>query len=162
MHDNPCYDLIWVRKEVVMVLEDLFRSPSALMRFRMPPLGPQMDDFCQWLSNQGYCRPLLRQRIWQVSHFNQYLRGLKIEEGRGIERSHAQRFVSKHLPHCRCGGRSTSKKGVARSIHCLMDYLSERGLLHEVAETAPAYQKVLDEYLVYLKRDRNLAEVHSS
>ena len=28
-----------------MVLEDLFRRPSALARFRMPPLGPLYRSF---------------------------------------------------------------------------------------------------------------------
>lgn len=56
-----------------MVLEDLFKEPSAMTRFRTLPLGPEMDDFCEWLHRQGFRRNVMRQRIWQVSHFNQYL-----------------------------------------------------------------------------------------
>ncbi len=63
-----------------MILEDLFRRPSALARFRMPPLGPQMDGFCDWLQPQGFSRSVLRRRIWQTSHFNQCLRKWSVKE----------------------------------------------------------------------------------
>ena len=32
-----------------MILEDFFRRPSAIARYRLPPLGPLMDRFCDWL-----------------------------------------------------------------------------------------------------------------
>jgi hypothetical protein len=40
-----------------MVLEDLFKEPSAMARFRTPPLGPEMDAFCEWLTNVNYFSP---------------------------------------------------------------------------------------------------------
>jgi hypothetical protein len=32
-----------------MILEEYFRHPSAIARYRLPPLGPLMDEFCEWL-----------------------------------------------------------------------------------------------------------------
>ena len=39
-----------------MMLEDFFRRPSAVARYRLPPLGPLMDGFCEWLHAQGFSR----------------------------------------------------------------------------------------------------------
>jgi hypothetical protein len=36
-----------------MIFEDYFRRPSAIARYRLPPLGPLMDWFCQWLHAQA-------------------------------------------------------------------------------------------------------------
>ena len=52
-----------------MILEDFFRRPSAIARYRLPPLGPLMDGFCGWLHAQGFTRDVTRRRIWQASHF---------------------------------------------------------------------------------------------
>ncbi len=32
-----------------MILEDFFRRPSAIAQYRLPPLGPLMDGFREWL-----------------------------------------------------------------------------------------------------------------
>ena len=32
-----------------MILEDFFRRPSAIAGYRLLPLGPLMDGFCEWL-----------------------------------------------------------------------------------------------------------------
>lgn len=142
-----------------MILEDLFKEPSAMARFRTTPLGPEMDDFCEWLHCQGFRRNVMRRRIWQVSHFNQYLQKVGIKDCREVERSHGERFILKHLPRCRCGGRGIFKHvDEPRSVRSFLNYLSERGLLEVVAEAPPPYQALFEEYLDYLKRERNLAK----
>ena len=32
-----------------MILEEYFRHPSAIARYRLPPLAPLMEGFCEWL-----------------------------------------------------------------------------------------------------------------
>lgn len=142
-----------------MVLEDLFKEPSAMARFRTPPLGPEMDAFCERLHRQGFRRNVMRQRIWQVSHFNQYLQNAGIKDCRDVKRSHEERFILEHLPHCRCGGRGIFKHvNEPRSVRSFLNYLSERGFLEVVAEAPPLYQALLEEYLDSLKRERGLAK----
>jgi len=142
-----------------MVLEELFKEPSAMARFRTPPLGPEMDAFCERLHRQGFRRNVMRRRIWQVSHFNQYLQNVGIKDCRDVKRSHEERFILEHLPHCRCGGRGVFKHvNEPRSVRSFLNYLSERGFLEVVAEAPPVYQALLDEYLDFLKRERGLAE----
>jgi site-specific recombinase XerD len=147
------------RKEVVMPLEDRFGRLAKLRWFRMLPLGPELDEFCAWLCGQGFSRNVVRRRLWQVSHFNRYLRRLGVRDCHKVERSLGDRFLHEHLPHCRCRGLSRSKQiGTARSICYFIDYLSERGFIAPASETSAPQETLLDEYLHYLKCERNLAD----
>ena len=142
-----------------MFLEDLFRRGTTLARFRLPPLGPKMDEFSEWLRAQRFSRHVMRRRIWQVSHFNQYLRRQGVRACQEVEKSHAERFIIRHLPRCRCGGRRGIKHvGASSSVRSFIDFLSERGLVSVASPSPPSYQKLLQEYLDYLKCERNLAE----
>lgn len=141
-----------------MVLEDLFRRPSALNRFRLPPLGPEMDGFCSWLHPQGFSRDVLRRRVWQVSHFNQCLRRWGVNACQDVQSSHAERFIEKHLPRCRCReGRRCSRAGAQSTVRSLIEYLCQRGLLARCPPPAEPYDEVLQPYLDYLKGERHLA-----
>ena len=62
-----------------MVLEDLLRRSRELTRYRRPPLGLELDGFCQWLHEQGYSRSVIRSHLSNISQFNQYLRYLGIK-----------------------------------------------------------------------------------
>ena len=105
-----------------MVLEDLFQRPSALSRFRLPPLGPEMDGFCSWLQPQGFSREGLRRRVWQASHFNQCLRRWGVNACQDVQSSHAERFIAKHLPRCRCrGGLGCSRAGAQSTVRSLIE-----------------------------------------
>jgi integrase/recombinase XerD len=139
-----------------MVLEDIFRRPEAINRFRKPPLGSEMDGFYQWLCDQGFSKDVMRRRVWQVSHFNRYLRRLGIKDYRDVERRHAERFIFKHLPTCRCRGHGPSRYTSA-SVRSYINYLSDRVPLASGLEKPPPFQELLDEYLEHLKRDRNLS-----
>lgn len=136
-----------------MVLEDLLRRSWELTRYRRPPLGLELDDFCQWLHEQGYSRSVIRSHISNVSQFNQYLRYLGIKDWREVQRLHADRFIGQHL---RKRGRVSSRH-TAPAVRCWIKYMSSRGVLTSTAEIPP-YQGVLDEYVEYLKHYRALAD----
>jgi len=141
-----------------MILEDLFRRPSALSRFRLPPLGPEMDGFCGWLHPQGFSRTVLRRRVWQASHFNQCLRRWGVNACQEVQSTHAKRFIEKHLPRCRCrGGLGCSRAGARSTVRLLIAYLCQRGLLARSPPPAGPYDEVLQPYLDYLKGERHLA-----
>ncbi len=65
-----------------MPLEDWVCRLAKLRRFRVLPLGPEMEGFCEWLCGQGFCREVLHCRLWAVSHFNRYLRRLGVRDCR--------------------------------------------------------------------------------
>ncbi len=137
-----------------MVLENLLHRSWELIRYRRPPLGLELDGFCQWLDEQGYSRSVIRSHISKVSHFNQYLRYLGIKDCREVQKLQADRFIDKHL---RKRGRVSSRH-TAAAVRCLMKYLSSRGILRSSGEIPPPYQDVLDEYVEYLRHDRALTE----
>jgi integrase/recombinase XerC len=141
-----------------MVLENLFRRPSALARFRRPPLGPELDGFCGWLERQGFSRGCLRRRVWQVSHFNQVLRASGVTACAQVQFTDAQRFLSEHVPHCRCrDGVGYSPTGTASTIRALFDYLSQRTLVAGPPSPCAPLSPVLEQYLDYLRCERNLS-----
>ena len=142
-----------------MPLEDLFRSREALKRFRMAPLGAEMDRFNEWLLEQGYCRDVVRRRVWQLSHFNQYLRQRGLRASGEVDEDLAQQFVRQHLPRCRCsGGRRRQYRDVPRSVRSFFAYLSERGLLAPSPPQPSEPPSLLEEFLEYLKGERCLAQ----
>lgn len=137
-----------------MVLEDVLRRSYELTRYRRPPIGPEMDGFCQWLHEQGYSRSVVRSHIAKVSHFNQYLRYLGIQNSQDVQDLHAERFIARHLRK----RERISSRHTAPAIRCVMKYLSERGVVTPAVETPLPYQSLLDGYLDYLRRDRCLAD----
>ncbi len=142
-----------------MPLEDLFRSREALKRFRMAPLGAEMDRFGEWLREQGFCRDVVRRRVWQVSHFNQYLRDGGLQAAREVDEELAQQFIGQHLPRCRCGGGRRRQHGeVPRSVRCSLTYLCERDLLAPCPQPALELPGVLEEFLEYLKGEGGRAQ----
>ncbi len=141
-----------------MVLEDFWRRPATLAQLRLPPLGPLMDGFCEWLGRQGFSRFTLRRRLWQVSHFNEYLRRQGVTDARGVETSHGERFIHNHLRRCRCPERHGRRHdGAQSSVRSIIEYLLEQGLLACPSLPSPPYQELLQEFLEYLKSERNLA-----
>lgn len=142
-----------------MVLEDLFLLPSTLVRFRKPPLGPSMDGFCEWLQVRGCSAKGIRRRARQVLHFNDYLRRRSVKTTQQVRASHAERFIEKHLPSCRCRqSHGHGYDGTPQSTRYLIDYLSERGFIALPLPTCPPKQSILQEYLEYLKDERHLAK----
>jgi integrase/recombinase XerD len=140
-----------------MILEDFFRSRTAMDRFRLPPLGSGVDGFCEWLHGQGYRRKGVRQHVWKVSLFNEYLRRRRVHGYQQVEKSLAERFIRLQL--ARTGPRSRSwGSPVAAAVHAFLGYLSSRGLPAPVTYTPPPYQKILNEYLDFLSRQRGLAQ----
>jgi site-specific recombinase XerD len=141
------------RKEVGMVLEDLLRRSWELARYRRPPLGLEVDGFCQWLHEQGYSRSAMRSHIAKVSQFNWYLHRLGIRDCGEVQELHADGFIAQHL---RKHGRVCSRY-TAAAIRCLMKYLSIRGVLTSTAQSPP-YEVLLNAYTEDLRHHRDLAD----
>jgi len=143
-----------------MTLEDCFRRPSAIARYRLPPLGPLMDRFYEWLHAQGFSRDVMRRRIWQVSHFNQCLRRWGIQDCQNVLASHIEQFIDRHLPHCRCRhGMRCGRRDIESTIRSVIDFLSQQGFFTSgVLPTDVTFPTVLQHYLDYLRSERNLAQ----
>ena len=141
-----------------MILEDFFRSRTAMDRFRQPPLGSEVDGFCNWLHGQGYGQTQVRHHVWKASLFNQYLRRRGVHGYQQVEESLAERFIRRQLARSGQTSRSWSSP-VAAAVHAFLGYLSSRGLLTPATtQVALPYQELLDEYLDFLSHRRGLAQ----
>ena len=57
-----------------MALEQVFKCPRALIRFRSVPLGKLLEDFCKSLLDRGFRRGITRLHVGNVSHLSEHLR----------------------------------------------------------------------------------------
>jgi integrase/recombinase XerD len=141
-----------------MTLEDFFRRPFAIARFRRAPLGPVMDGFCHWVDAQGISRRVVRQRIGQAAHFNCCLRHWAVEDWRDIRAAHAERFLVQHLPRCRCHyGKRCHPDGTRSTLSALFAYLSQHGGTASLPLPCTRSEPLLlRQYLDYLCDERGL------
>ena len=136
-----------------MVLEDLLCRPCVLARYRLPPLGPELDGFCSWLDEQGYSYSSLRGCVSRASRFNLFLRRRSIKSADQIEEEHAERFLSRH----RRTERQSWLDETRRVLGLLTRFLTDRGVLKPRPKALAPYEKQLDRYAHYLQNDRGLA-----
>lgn len=134
-----------------MVLEDLLQRPYTLARYRLPPLGPELEGFCSRLDRQGYSRSCIHGYVAKVSQFNLFLRWLRVPTADRIEEEHAERFLT-------CRRRTHGRywlKTTRRALRFLVRYLTDRGVLN--ARPRAPCEELLDRYSLYLEKGRGLA-----
>jgi len=136
-----------------MVLEDLLRRPCVLTRYRLPPLGPELDGFCNWLGEQGYSYSYLRLCASRGSQFNLFLRRRGITTASEIEEEHADQFLARR----RRTEHASWLVATRRALRLLSHFLAERGVLNPRPEIPSAYEVLLNRYARYLENDRGLA-----
>ena len=136
-----------------MILEDLLQRPYTLARYRLPPLGPELDGFCSRLEKQGYSRSCIHGYAAKVSQFNLFLRRRAVTTAERIEEEHADRFLAcRRRTHGRYWLETTR-----RALRFLVRYLSDRGVLNPRSKAPLPYEELLDRYALYLENDRGLA-----
>lgn len=55
------------------MLDDFLRDRAAAQRLRANPVGSHLDGFTAWLSQRGYAWTTIRQHVWALSAFGQWL-----------------------------------------------------------------------------------------
>jgi len=136
-----------------MVLEDVVHRSCELARYRLPPLGAELDGFCNSLDEQGYSYSLIRGYAARVSQFNLFLCRRGIKTGDPIEEEHAQRFISRHR-------RTQSQSWLdvtRRALRLLTCYLTDQGILRPRPKVPAPYEELLARYVQYLGSYRGLS-----
>jgi len=136
-----------------MVLGDLLRRPCELTRYRLPPLGPELDGFCNWLDEQGYSHSSLRLCASRGSHFNLFLRRRGVTTAAQIEEEHADQFLARR----RRTEHASWLVDTRRALRLLSRFLTTRGVLKPCSQVPAPYEELLDRYAHYLENDRGLA-----
>ena len=112
-----------------MSLERVFEASFTLRRLRSEPLGTLLEDFCDWLLEQGFSRNPIRRHLANVGHLNRWL----CEKGRkctdGLSRRDVEGFWEAYPSRCRNRGPLENHLQVVRcSIRRFVEYLSQKGL----------------------------------
>ena len=136
-----------------MVLKEVVHRSCELARYRLPPLGGELDGFCNSLDEQGYSYSLIRGYTARISQFNLFLRQRGIKIGDPIEEEHVQRFISRHR-------RTRSQSWLdltRRALRLLTCYLTDRGILIPSPKVLAPYEELLARYVRYLGSNRGLS-----
>ena len=142
-----------------MSLERVFEASWTLRQLRSEPLGTLLEDFCDWLLEQGFSRNHIRRHLANVGHLNRWL----CEEGRkctdGLSRRDVEGFWEAYP--CRCRNRGPLEDHLQRvrcSIRRFVEYLSQKGLFDPLP-ASPVYQPLLDGYLAWMREHQHAAEL---
>jgi len=135
------------------MLEDFFVVPAAAQRLRSCSFGVHLDAFCARLSDLGYRRPTIRDKLWVVTDLTRWM----AEEHLAVGDLDARR-VDEFLDARRRRGRTC--RGFRPTVLLLLEQLRAAGV---VPTPAPAgddspMAALLTRYEGYLRRERALAE----
>ncbi len=136
-----------------MVLENLLHRQSVLARYRLPPLGAELDGFCSWMNEQGYLHSSIRGYAARISQFSLFLRRRGVTTADQVEEEHAERFIARRR---RTHGRHWLDD-TQRALRLLTRYLTDRGVLKPQVKTPTPHEELFDQYAKYLRDDRGLA-----
>jgi integrase/recombinase XerD len=130
-------------------------------RWEDAPLGSEAIRLTLWLRKRGYSERSYRDYGHAVVHLGRVL----YERYGGVSAAALDRavvadFIDRHLPSCHCYRRRPHRRtaqvrlGLAR----LFAMLIEEGVIVAPGSTQPVYHQLLDEYCLFLRADRGLAE----
>jgi len=141
-----------------MALEQIFECPRTLRRLHSGPLGNLLEGFCNWLLEHGFSRWTIRKHLFNVSHLNKHLSGLKggICESLG-SRDIAGFFKAYPLLCRRRGVLEGHVRRVRYSVNRFLDYLRDSGLF-DPSSGQEIYQPLLDTYLKWMRDYQHASE----
>lgn len=135
------------------MLDHVFRADDVRKRIRSNPIGTVLERFVENLVQRGYRLNTMHHYVCAAEHFGQWL------GRRRLNYQSFERFLSKHLPLCRC------KKPAVRNIHCVRASLNRlREMLKIPAPSAcerlsrgTFSREILSNYEQHLRDVRGLA-----
>ena len=141
-----------------MVLEQVFKCPRTLNKLRTGPLAKLLEEFCQWLLDEGFSRDCIRKHLSNVSHFNKYLERTPNRPRTMVTAKDVEGFFKVHPSRCRNQGPLEDHLcRVRHSINRFTAYLDKRGLFNPLVQ-ASIHQALLDDYLQWLRHYQHAAD----
>ena len=133
------------------MLEHLF-SESVLQRFHVGPLEPYLKPFTAQLSEQGYTRYSIKQKIRLVAKFSLWLRDQHLEVNE-LEEELIDNFVEYQ------GKRDAVRRGDLATLRLLLQHLRDKGLSSTSTteiEDNP-FHRIEHGFAQYLSQERGLS-----
>jgi site-specific recombinase XerD len=145
------------------MLEQLFKDPAAVTRWRAGPLGPHLDGFLEAISDLGYTRESIQGWLVPLRDLQRWLASGGLDAS-ALEESLLEQFLGERRQRRRRAGSKRAGAVGARAVHHLLDYLREQGV---VAASRPTVDRspltsLRRRYADYLRRTRGLAAVTAS
>lgn len=131
------------------MLRTLFRRSGA--KYERSQFGREMNDFCLWLQQTGYCRANIRGHLHRL--FKVLTRSRKLEPDDTRSSVVLHRVFGRY---CTSVERSKDFRGTERA-YCR--FLRSRRQLREDSRPADAVSLLLDRYRRYLDEVRGFAEI---
>ena len=141
-----------------MALEQIFECPRTLRRLHSGPLGNLLEGFCSWLLEHGFRRGTIRKHLFNVSHLNEHLGGLKGGICESLSSKDIDGFFNAYSLLCRRRGALEGHiRRVRYSINRFLDYLRDSGLF-DPSSGQEIYQPLLDAYLKWMRHYQHASE----
>lgn len=141
-----------------MGLERVFEAPGTLRRLRSEPLGMLLEDFCDWLLDQGFEWHGVRRHLGNVSHLNAWLSEEGSQCADHLSLKDVEAFF--RVYPCRCRNRGPVEdhlKRVRHSVNRFVGFLQQRGFFDPLIP-APVYQPLLEDYLTWMREHQHATE----
>ncbi len=133
------------------MLEQFFHDRKAVKRLREGPVGPHLDSYAATLADLGYTASTGRDYLGMLSELGQWLarHDVCIKE---VDEQVADAFIDERRREGRL------RRGQARTIHCFMNHLRDKGVVPpvEVDETEAPMDLLEKQYERYLRLERGL------
>jgi len=134
------------------MLEQIFKDPAAVERWRSGLLGPHLDSFVEVVSGLGYSKASIQAQLWLLGTLQEW-----------FERSHLgiadldEPLLERFLDECRRKGRL--RRGEARTLRRFLGHLREQSVVRAQEPTIDRspLATLQRRYEGYLTRERGLA-----
>lgn len=138
------------------MIEDLFKRPTILARYREGPLAEAREEFLNHCANEGYSRSMLRKIAWvllAVAH--------GIDFGRGnMSTQDIERAVDSRVRFSRRPIRAKESLWTRQMfIHFATEWLRRLGCLQQTPSTQNAFAAKIDAFASHMRDERGLSPV---
>jgi len=134
------------------MLDQFLRDDGAVQRMRASPLGSQLDSFAARLSQLGYARSSVRDRLWTLAALAKWLkrRRLRISD---LRRHVAAAFLKRRPLARRCHAEATT-------LRLFLDHLEANAVIPTSPLIDPTpIARLKARYETHLRQDRGLSPV---
>jgi site-specific recombinase XerD len=117
-----------------------------------------LDNFCDWLLEQGFSWCTVRRHLANVSHLNAWLAEKDWRWSGCLSSKEVDGFLGAYP--CRCRNRGALEehlKQVRHSVSRFVEFLSQRRLFDPLVPT-PVYQPLLEGYLAWMRDHQHAAK----
>jgi hypothetical protein len=138
------------------MIEQFLNDAAAVQRMRASPVGSQLDSFAARLTQLGYARASIRDRLWTLSTLGRWLRRRHLEMG-DLRADVTDAFLKRHSPARRVG------RSDQATLRLFLEHLEATGIIP--APPSPTLSPILQlkaQYEAYLRHDRGLSPVTGS